>query len=199
MALPQGIDFRSTAGYVTDPADHTYEILSTGVGNYPRTTPQGNNVGWEAGSDASGYTRNRNSGVDARLAGRSAPTSGWKYRIDLPSAGTYTVRFAAGDASYTATTTWTLKDTTTTLTTLTTGSTSAGGKFKDALDVEYSSAAWPAGNSAYSGVFATTILRVESTSSGSTIAHVYVAAAGGGAVFIAKSLKPLMQSLGGMY
>ena len=46
MAFPQGIDFRATSGYVTDPTNCTYEIGNAFSATYPRTTAQGNTVGW---------------------------------------------------------------------------------------------------------------------------------------------------------
>jgi hypothetical protein len=60
MAYDQGIDFRATAGFVTDPSGCDKEIATTA--NYPRTSAQGNTVGWE---DAPGGVSNRSAAVDA--------------------------------------------------------------------------------------------------------------------------------------
>lgn len=181
MALPQGINFRASSGYVTDSANHDYELAGT-YGNYPRTTAQGNSVGWESGG---GYvdSRNRNSGVDARLAGCNIAGAGAGqciYRIDLPSSGSYVVRFAAGDANYVCDVAWDLADTTTQLRVLSTGSTSAGGRFNDATDTEYTSANWPGSNSSVTDSYSSTILRVRTTAAADQrIAHLYVESAGG--------------------
>lgn len=171
MALPQGIDFRGSSGYVTDPANCTYQIVTSA--NYPTTTPQGNNVGIESGWGSS--AQDRSAAVDPRLAGSHAGnTAGATFRIDLPAGGAYNVRFAAGRAGgYGDACAWDLYDSTTKLTSLTTGSTSTGYRWKDAKNVEYSDTAWPTSNSPYAATFATTILRIKSTNSAS-ISHLYV-------------------------
>ncbi len=180
MSLPQGINFRSTSAYVTDGADHTYEI---GLGNnYPRTTPQGNTVGWET---ATGDARNRSTSNDTRLAGfaRTTGTAVGTYRIDLPSAGSYSVRVAAGDASYASGVKVEAFDTSTSLGVLASTSTTAANKFRDATNAEHTAANWPANNASATLTFATTICRIKTgiASGGSTaLAHVYVASAGGG-------------------
>ncbi|MBK6414071.1 hypothetical protein [Sphingopyxis sp.] len=180
MSLPQGINFRSTSAYVTDGEDHTYEI---GLGNnYPRTTPQGNTVGWET---ATGDARNRSTSNDTRLAGfaRTTVTTVGTYRIDLPSAGSYSVRVAAGDASYASGVKVEAFDTSTSLGVLASTSTTAANKFRDATNAEHTAANWPANNASATLTFATTICRIKTgiASGGSTaLAHVYVASAGGG-------------------
>lgn len=181
MALPQGLNFRQTAGYVTDGSNEDYEIYATtgGLGaGYPRTTPQGNTVGWENVSTDSGYTRNRNSGNDRRIAGRSGPNlTICAYRIDLPSAGSYSLRLAVGDGAYTSAVAFEVRDTSSVLMS-TTGSTSAGNTFKDATNTQYSAANWPASNTAATLSFSTTIFRLAPTTAGSAVAHIYIASAG---------------------
>jgi hypothetical protein len=90
VAFPQGINFRQTSGYVTDGADENAEI-GTSV-NYPRTTPQGNTVGFESitGSLAA---RDRSTSPDPRIAGLAFISAGgeFTYRIDLPAPGTYRI------------------------------------------------------------------------------------------------------------
>lgn len=180
MAFPQGIDFRNTSGYVSDPTNCDYEIGSTN--NYPRTTAQGNTVGWESGAAFNLNRRNRNSGIDARLAGLHflSGLSGNVYRIDLPSAGSYDVRIAAGDATYANNCAWDLQDTSTLLTSLTTGATTVGGRWKDATNTQYTAANWVSSNTPYAATFSTTIMRVVSTNNSASISHLHVAAAGGG-------------------
>lgn len=180
MGFPQGIDFRATSGYVTDPADHTYEIGITA--NYPRTTAQGNNVGWETSSES----RNRSTSPDARLAGnhRTTGTTVTTYRMDLPAAGSYSIKLAAGDYSYASGIKVELFDSTTSLGVLASTSTTASARFRDATDVEHTAANWPANNNPATKTFASTILRAKVGSTGGgggVIASLYVAAAGGGA------------------
>ncbi len=184
MALPQGINFRSTLGYVTDGANDSFEQANA-TATYPRTTAQGNNVGWELGV---GNIRDRNAGVDPRLAGMhfSVTTNG-NFRIDLPSTGNYDVRLAAGDYSSSIAVGWALYDTNTSLATLSSGSTSTTQRWKDALNVEYNATTWPTSNSPYAATFTTTIMRVRSTNN-SCIAHVSVAASAGGGTTIPGAL-----------
>jgi hypothetical protein len=185
MALPQGVNFRATAGYVTDGANEDYEISQS---NYPRTSAQGNSVGWEG--SISGDFLDRNNAVDRRLAGvhyifAGSADAGRAYRIDLPSTGSYNVRLATGDEAVGGSTAQvTVKDGTTTL--LTINDTTAAPGFDDAVGARYSTANWPGSNSASTQTFATTILRFHlapGPTTGHTVnglAHVYVEAAGGG-------------------
>ena len=157
----QGINFRATADYVTDISPDTYEI-SESV-NYPRTTPQGNSVGWEAAPTGI-QVRNRNAGNNPELAGCNfinLDSEIGKYRIDLIAAGTYSIRWAAGEANYAASVVASLYDDSSLLTALSTGSTSAAQRFKDATDTEYTNVTWPTDNTAISQVFASTICRVQ--------------------------------------
>jgi hypothetical protein len=97
VALPQGIAFRSTVGFVTDGANDYAEVLAIGsYPNYPTTSTQGNTVGWE---QAPTSKFDYNAGADPRIAGIHGRTSAATadYRIDLPSTGSYNVRSAIGD------------------------------------------------------------------------------------------------------
>lgn len=179
--LPQGINFRATSGYVTDGANEDYEILDGSTPNYPHTTAQGNNVGWETiVSNVRG--RDRSSGNDRRLAGMCFNDGGdVTYRIDLPSSGDYNVGIAAGDAFYASNVVWDLFDTSSSLGSLTTGTTSAAQRFKDATNTEYTEATWPSSQALASKTFATTILRISNGASPlQVMAHFYVESAGGG-------------------
>lgn len=186
MAFPQGIDFRATSGFVTDPANCDYEIGTTA--NYPRTTAQGNSVGWE---DAPGGTRNRNAAVDARVAGLhfngTSILVATRYRIDLPSAGNYKFRAAAGDTSNPSTVELELFDDVTSLGNLVTRHTAiTSGSFYDATDVQRANAAdWVTNNAlSPSYTFASTICRVKLglmfATQGCCVAHLWIEAAGGG-------------------
>lgn len=178
MTYPQGINFRATAGFVTDGAAEQAETTTASTGDYPHTTAQGNTVGWE--SFNSGNTRDRSAAVDRRLAGVNFTTSTQNdFRFDLPAAGSYNIRAAFGDMSSVNPTLWTLLDGTSTITTLATGNNSAAGSFKDATDTVRTAAAWPGSNVARAATFSTTICRFRSSAAGSAnlIAHAYVESA----------------------
>jgi len=161
----QGIDFRATSGFVTDPSGFDAEIGTTA--NYPRTTAQGHTVGWE---QAPSGTRDRSSGVDARLAGIAfnSTTTDITYRLDLPN-GTYSLRLACGDQSASQKTTCTISDGTTVLSSF--SNSTAAAHFLDATGVIRTSAAdWVTNNAPLSVTITTGILRIAirtpSTSSG---------------------------------
>lgn len=177
MAFPQGINFRATAGYVTDGTNEDHEL--TASNSYPWTTAQGNTVGFETVS--SNYNpRDRNSGNDRRIAGNSDCSSAnpYDFRFDLPSAGTYNIRVAIGDGSYAKTSQQVaVIDTTTSLGNLFSGvNTGASNSFADATGSVYTAANWPGSNTAASKTFSTTIfrLRLGNGTNGTTIAHAYV-------------------------
>lgn len=181
MAFPQGIDFRSTAGFVVDPTGCDKEIGS--AANYFHTTVQGNNVGWTI--FGTGNTRDRLAGNDPRIAGMAFNNAiaTCTYRIDLPSAGSYDIRIALGDGSYSRACKCELFDNTTSLGVLASGTTGAANSFFDATGVVRTAAAWPGSNVAVTKVFATTTcLFVFGTGAAtdSFVAHVNVAASGGG-------------------
>jgi hypothetical protein len=184
MAYPQGIAFRSTLAFVTDGTNDNAELNPGSGVTYPRTTAQGNTVGWEA--VLSGIqVRNRNAGNDARLAGAhwSDSVGVVDFRFDLPAAGNYNVRVAMGEANYARDSNCELRDTTTVLATLTSGTTSAGQRFKDATNVERTNATWPGSNASAAATFATTICRFRmgsATTSVNTVAYLYVESASGG-------------------
>jgi hypothetical protein len=178
MAFPQGLSFRQTDAFVTDVSPATSEIGQ--AVNYPRTTPQGNTVGWETVVSTI-QVRNRQAGNDARLAGLAFPNTSTdvvKYRIDLPAAGSYNMRWASGDGSYTTSAVVSLYDTTTLLTALSTGTTSAAQTFKDATDVEWTNVTWPGSNVAITKTFASTICRLQTLGAVSgAYTHFYIEAA----------------------
>ncbi len=184
MAFPQGINFRTTVGFVTDGANEDPEAFASGgSGTYPRVTAQGNTVGWEGTPTI--VTRDRDAGNDRRLAGihyNNDVTAVLTYRIDLPSAGTYQVNWASGDPNYVATTAVDLYDTTTRLRGLSATATLAADNFRDATDVNRTAATWPTDNAAITATFSTTILRLKSvpdSANNMIFTHVRVAASGG--------------------
>lgn len=156
MTYPQGVAFRATSGYVTDGADDWGETATTA--NYPTTTPQGNNVGWET---APSGTRDRDSGIDARLAGIhfAAFFTPFTYRFDLDSTGEKSIRCAAGDATSNNSIGVEVFDTSSSLGVLVTDLFASAGNFDDAADAAYSAANWPGSNSPVTKTFTTTICR----------------------------------------
>src|SRR5271169_4524190 len=92
----QGFDFRNTASFVTDPSGDTYVLPSTA---YP-TTGSGVTYGWVKTSPV--QARDRNASLDPRLAGINFVSNGSPatFYVDLPSAGTYSLSLALGDAGY---------------------------------------------------------------------------------------------------
>src|SRR5271165_243173 len=137
----QGFDFRNTANFVTDPPGDTY-VLSTTA--YP-TTVNGVTFGWVKTSPVQG--RDRNAKLDPRLAGINFVTNGSPatFYVDLPSAGTYDLSLAMGDAGYEQCYTQCqvqFLDGSTVLATVMGGPTKAG-YFYDAQGNNWSAAAWP--------------------------------------------------------
>src|SRR5271165_4022374 len=140
----QGFDFRNTSTFVTDPSGDSYVLPTTA---YP-TKNNGVTFGWVKASSTQG--RNRNASLDPRLAGVNFANNGSPatFYVDLPSAGSYNLSLALGDAGYQAC--WVqcqvqFLDGSTVLATLTAGSTQLG-YFFDAEGKNWSAAAWPTGN-----------------------------------------------------
>lgn len=176
MAYPQGINFRASAGYVTDVSPATSEVSANA--DYPRTTPQGNTVGWEA--PGPGNSRDRTTANDARLAGcHFNVNSGTAFRFDLPAPGSYNVRAAFGDPSSSGNATaWSLLDTAAVLATLSTGTQATANTFRDATNALRTAAAWPSSNAALPATFASTICRIRSDSTAANmVSHIYIEAA----------------------
>lgn len=97
MAFFQGVDFRNTAGYVTDPTNYTSD---TGGGStYPTVlSPSGINGGWEQAP--TGDLDRSQALATARLAGLAYVSAGpSNYRMDLPATGTNYIQAAFGDAN----------------------------------------------------------------------------------------------------
>jgi hypothetical protein len=206
VTFPQGINFRASPSATTDGANEDYEVYdpnASGTPQYPRTTPQNNTVGYTTGSWGSN-ARDRNPANDRRLVGAHAVASGdapRDYRIDLPTAGTYNIRLAAGDGAYVINTKVELFDNSSSLGVLCSGSTGAGNAFKDATDTIYTAANWPGSNTAVSKTFTSTIclFRIGDGVNTCGYAHFYVESAGGGGPVVqldAPKQSPLLISLG---
>src|SRR5208283_18664 len=140
----QGFDFRNTKSFVSDPSGSTAVLATTA---YP-TTVNGVTFGW-ANTSLVG-ARDRIATLDPRLAGINyannvAPAT---FYVDLPSAGTYNLALAMGDAGYAqcyAVCQVQFLDGSTVLATVTEGSTNLG-YFWDAKGNNWSAANWPGSN-----------------------------------------------------
>jgi hypothetical protein len=143
-AWQQGFDFRNTATFVTDPPGNTSVLPTTA---YP-TTVNGVTFGWTNTKPVQG--RDRNAALDPRLAGINFAANGFPatFYVDLPSAGTYNLSLALGDANWREC--WVqcqvqFFDGATLLATVS-GGLIASDFFYDAQGDEWSAAKWPTNN-----------------------------------------------------
>jgi len=163
------INFRLTAGYVTDGAGQTYVLGEV----YP-VTRGGWTFGWD--TNRSGDARDRNNTTyDVRIAGinqNNADTA--IFRVDLPSTGGYRVGLALGDINAQTNIQAVIKDNTTTK--LTIGPTTISSEnYIDALGTIYTDQTWPGSNQLSAELtFATTTFFLELTGSAGCIAHLRV-------------------------
>lgn len=167
-----GFNFRDSSGFVTDGANETYAISE----DYPQTR-NGITFGYTARPNLN--TRDRNSGNDRRLAGCHFNAGGVDsvFRVDLPSAGSWDIRLALGDASNGQVINIELKDNTTSLLTIVNVDTTAANNFLDATGAILSAANWPANNTKVTKTFASTILNLiikTPTSAASAVAHMLI-------------------------
>lgn len=166
--MDKGFNFRATSGFVTDVAPSTY-VLATDV--YP-TTRNGVTFGWSNTISS----RDRNAGIDARLAGicRADLGSIETFRVDLSQANTYDIHLAYGDNDNQLDPgTITVKDNASTVLTLAPG---LGGAawWSDAVGTWRTPAAnWVSGETGNSQVFASTIFTIQSSQAdfNSAISH----------------------------
>jgi hypothetical protein len=191
----QGCAFRSTAGFVTDGANDGHPSSGFFGPTYPETLSNGLTVGWETSPNGTDG-RDRNSGIDVRIAGEQfgrVSTDVNIFRIDLPSGtGDYLIRAASGDASYgPADTYFQFRDTTTALATIDHSTGQSAAQWYDASDVLRTSAAtWASSNTRITKTFATTIFRMalgRGAGAGGSTPFAYLSvekSAGGGAITV---------------
>jgi hypothetical protein len=171
--MPIGVNFRSTAGHVSDGVNETY---SRGQSDLYPTSRATYTFGWNNFVD---MERNDNAAIDRRLAGcckygNNAAQQTW--RFDLPAAGTYDITLALG-RFYNSTQNWIkLQDNTTDLFAIT-GLSLTADQFADANGSIHSSANWPANNTKRRVTFSSTTARLilgegGSTATESAIAHI---------------------------
>lgn len=179
MALPQGIAFRNTLGYVTDAAN--YDAQTSATADFPRTSAQGNTVGL---LDSIGFTANRDTGVDPRLAGVAVSFgSGYRFQITTPSAANYRIGLAGGDATTGGgDSSVNMYDNTSNLGSLCNRTSMAAGDFADSTNTVYTAANWPSSQALSTFTFSTTaaIWQVNGTGSADKISSLYIEAVGGG-------------------
>jgi len=186
----KGFNFRESNAFVTDGTNEIPDIGQT----YPRSVTIDSdtfNVGWDTDKTLATGTdqvRDRDAAIDRRLAGiafigNSSGAS--KYRINLPEAGQYQVRIAAGDADSARTLHFRVLDNTTQLVSYQAVET-ATDQWMDATGVVRTSAAdWVSNNAALTVTMSTTALIIEigtvdgSGSNISALSHVSVVQTGG--------------------
>lgn len=188
MAFDAGLNFRRSSGYVTDPAGTTYVQDND---DYP--TSRG---GWTFGYTNDLPTdndRDRDSGIDARLAGVHFYTnndtggSAKSFRIDLDNTGNHDVHIASGDATAAQTQYWHVKDNTTSLIDETDGTSTPSADWEDATGTVRTSASdWVTNETAETHNFSSTIFVLEiggdhSSATNTTISHVRVVEVAAGA------------------
>lgn len=184
-----GVDFRTTAGFVTDPTDYTYCLGES----YP-VTRGGITFGW--GGNSGGILlvdkRDRNNGIDPRLAGinfvvGSGVGGGSLSYFQLDKTGAATVRLACGDADNAQTVDFAIADSAGNKFTGS-GATSAGGEFWDASGVIRTTPAdWVTNNAASAQYTFADYLRYNITDTvnlnvGEIATLVFIEAGGGGSV-----------------
>lgn len=174
MSIDWGFDFRGTDAFVTDP---TNCVSALGTDTYP-TTKGGRTFGWNSSTSSI----DRDSGVDARLAGINYVSPGGQqtWQLDFTS-DAYDIRLANGDTGGSQGQQYVeILDDTTSLFTLNDVSVSQDTYF-DATDVNRSEADWPSLNAANSQTFATTTLKLKLgsglTLGFSVLAHLHITTA----------------------
>lgn len=191
----QGVYCRATDNQV-DPADYDGEI--SGTVNYPRTSAQGNTIGWEVVGTLL-QTRDRTGPTDVRLKGvifiaNNGTTA--DYRIDLPAAGKYNIRAALGDATFSQSNCKVeFRDGTTVFATPQNNVSTTAGQWHDATGViRTSEADWVANNAILTYTFTGTIFRIRIGgivgTTGTQLAAIYIEAASPGSDSFVLDLGP---------
>ncbi len=193
-----GFDFRNTASFVSDPAGDVGVLPTTA---YP-TNNNGLTYGWVNTHLVNG--RDRIATQDPRLAGVNFAYNGTPatFNVGLPSAGTYTLSLAMGDAGYEAC--WVdcqiqFKDGSTVLATIAKGLTEQNF-FDDAEGNNWSAANWPSDNLTQQVTLSGTVLTVvvgttHVTGDDTPIAFLGVAQVGSGSPNFSVSASPASLSI----
>lgn len=160
--MKQEINFRSTAGYRSDDSVDAYVQTLAATITYPTTSPQGNNVGLEQiGGSANKYDLSLTN--DPRLAGvhgvSASSTTAAIYRVDLPAAGKYRIRCAAGTFDNARGANARVFDNTTLLSQIIPPTITTPPNVIDATNTAISATNWPSTNNPVDFTFSSTILR----------------------------------------
>lgn len=170
----QGIAFRDTSGYVTDPANVTYCLAET----YP-VVRGGCTFGWLTSIVGNSRDRVVASGNLAGVNFSNGSTTP-NFQLDLPATGSTDIHAAFGDAVSPNALDWLIQDTTTTIATIS-GVMSGADKFKDPTNVERTSTAnWVSSEVAVTYTMASTALRIKSNSTSTNVIAFVRAVQGGG-------------------
>lgn len=165
----KGFNLRNTPAYCTDPANTTYLLMRTGADgdNYP-TTRNGVDFGTYPAGSVGDNRRDRDAGIDCRLAGVSFKANNAAtpntIRVDLPAPGDYKFTLALGDAFNTGVNTKVqVFDDAAGFTAIGgIGTTVIGGHFMDATGVDRANAAtWVSSNATVTYTFATSIAYIK--------------------------------------
>jgi len=182
-AWDKGFNFRTTSGFVTDGANTTYVLEGDA---YP-TVRNGVTFGWTYSTcitDLGGGGRDRDAGIDARLAGMNFIANRDErctFKVDLPAAGDYIITLGYGDAGANAKTNYiVVNDSGTAKITLSGIATLATPTFGDAIGNTYNAATWPGSQTTTTKTFSTTtfdmIIGMGATPDGtdSSIDHLFI-------------------------
>lgn len=203
-----GLNFRSTAGFVSDGTDETYVL-----GETTGTTRGGVTFSWDVCSDCK---RDRNSGIDRRLAGLYRKDNNGTqavFTVTLSQTGTYKICLALGDNDNPVTNLRAdVFDNTTLLFTVNDVSGPTNAHWDDATGTDRTLAAWPGKQSSLASptgddagcqtgqVFATTTLKMKvgaltSTGDSTPVSHLYIECTSCGA---AATSVPVLQAIGAL-
>lgn len=150
----QGVDFRASCGYVSDPA---LTACETAAANYPHSPTAGNStaIGW---SNASAMNpTDRNNAVDPRLAGINFSANGSTntYTVALGRSGaTFDVTLALGDMGFGSAGRVQVFDGASNLLDITWSTAPTAALFVDAANNTWTSVTWPGSNVVASLTFA---------------------------------------------
>ena len=172
-----GLDFRGTAGFVTDPLYGAPVLGETFPHTYINGNGQSVNAGWSTSANG---PADRAVGNDPRIAGVNAvAVSGKNFKVDLSSgsgrgAGPYIIDEAHGDPTIGALNQFELRDNATVLATFSLN-TEGGGRFQDATtDLIAASTVWYGARVPFAFASTSLIVAYTGTSTNSRIAHLRI-------------------------
>lgn len=173
-----GFNFRATSGYVTDGPDEVY--VAGDVYPTTRSTSNGNSAtfGWLTAPDGS---RDRDSGIDRRLAGINFANNVVDFQIDLPSSGEHEIVVAAGDTGGNNDGDYVLLDNATTIASFDEVG-GINGWFADAMGTSHAEDDWPSNQVPRTHTFTSTTfvyrLNHDGDRANTVVAHVALTSTG---------------------